>query len=185
MPSNDADLLFAYARRGEVASLSALVARHTVWLMAFLRGMLPSADVEDVFQEVWARVIKTAHTYRGGAVKSYLARIARSAAIDRLRRDGRSESLDIEDEHGESLSADLPSTAPTPRESFESKATAEDVRAAIAALPIGERQVLLLRIEGELSFREIAEELGIPLGTALTRMRNATERLKRQLGERT
>ncbi len=185
MPQDDADLLLAYARRGEVASLSALVARHTVWLTAFLRGMLSSADAEDVFQEVWARVIKTAHTYRGGAVKSYLVRIARSVALDRLRRDGRCVSLDTEGTHGESPVADLTSALPTPRESLETKTTAEDVRVAISALPIGERQVLLLRIEGELSFKEIAEELGIPLGTALTRMRNATERLKRQLGEHT
>ena len=44
-------------------------------------------------------------------------------------------------------------------------------------------QVLLMRIEGELSFKEIASELGVPLGTALTWMRTATLKLKEMLGE--
>ena len=50
------------------------------------------------------------------------------------------------------------------------------------ALPEGPRQVLLMRIEGDLPFREIAEELGVPLGTALTWMRTATLRLREMLG---
>ena len=52
----------------------------------------------------------------------------------------------------------------------------------LRALPEGPRTVLLLRIEGELSFREIAGELNIPLGTALTWMHAATVRLRKLLG---
>ncbi len=182
MPQNDADLLMAYARRGDVESFSTLVTRHTVWLMAFLRGMLSIADADDAFQEVWVRVIKKASAFRGGSVKSYLACIARSIAIDRLRREGRLVSLDIEDESGDTPAENLPSLAPTPSEIFESNATCEDVRVAIAELPICERQILLLRIEGELAFREIADELNLPLGTVLTRMHRATNRLKKRLG---
>ena len=52
----DAQLLFAYARRGDVQSLAALVRRHATWMQALLRGMLPvAADVDDVFQETWMR----------------------------------------------------------------------------------------------------------------------------------
>lgn len=53
---------------------------------------------------------------------------------------------------------------------------------AVAALPFGWRQVVFLRIEGEMEFKDIAAELGIPLGTALTWMRRATVKLKRKLG---
>ena len=80
--------------------------------------------------------------------------------------------------------ANAAAAGPTPGEAFESKATSEDVRRAVRALPEGPRQVLLLRIEGDLAFREIAAELGVPLGTALTWMRTATQKLREMLGER-
>jgi len=179
----DAGLLAAYARRGDVASLSALVRRHSVWMQALLRGMLPSAaDAEDAFQEAWVRVIRAADRYKGGRVRAYLAAVARSAAIDRLRRLGRTVSLDADAGEGASFLDSVPDGAPTPVERFESKATSEDVRRAVRALPEGPRQVLLMRIEGDLPFREIASELGVPLGTALTWMRAATLKLKEMLG---
>ena len=93
----DVQLLFAYARRGDVQSLAALVRRHATWMQALLRGMLPvAADVDDVFQETWMRVIRAAPRYRGGMVKPYLATVARSAAIDHLRRTRAVVSLDDE-----------------------------------------------------------------------------------------
>ena len=182
MMSEDSELLFSYARRGDVQSLSALVRRHSVWMQAFLRGMLGGTpDADDAFQNAWMRVIKSAGGYRGGNVKAYLVSAARSAALDLLRRRGRTVSLDADTEDGVAA-AEVPDTAPLPGERFESKATAEEMWAAVRTLPEGQRQVLLMRIEGEMTFREIADELGIPLGTALTWMRKATERLKRIFG---
>ena len=99
----DVQLLFAYARRGDVQSLAALVRRHATWMQALLRGMLPvAADVDDVFQETWMRVIRAAPCYRGGMVKPYLATVARSAAIDHLRRTRAVVSLDDEEGEGDS-----------------------------------------------------------------------------------
>ena len=179
----DSELLFAYARRGDVKSLAALVGRHSVWMRALLRSLLPeAADADDAFQETWMKVIRSASSYRGGKVKSYLASAARSVAIDRLRRGGRTVSLDAEEGEGADAAASAADSSPTPGERFESKATSEDVRRAVRALPEGPRQVLLMRIEGDLPFREIAEELGVPLGTALTWMRTATLRLREMLG---
>ena len=110
---DDAQLLEAYARRGDVESLSALVSRHAVWLKALLRGLLPGAsDAEDAFQEVWVRVIRSAGTYRGGSVRAYLARIARSAVVDRHRRELPTVSLDIPAEDGETPLEDLPDERP-------------------------------------------------------------------------
>ncbi len=179
----DVQLLFAYARRGDVESLSALIRRHSVWMQAFLRGMLPGvADADDAFQETWIRVIRSAGNYRGGKVKPFLATVARSVAIDHLRRERNMVSLDDETGEGASAAANAAANGPAPDETFESKATSEDVRRAVGSLPEGPRQVLLMRIEGELSFREIAEELDVPIGTALTWMRTATTRLKDMLG---
>jgi RNA polymerase sigma-70 factor (ECF subfamily) len=181
----DAELLFAYTRSGDVKSLAALVRRHSVWMQALLRSLLPvAADADDAFQETWMKVIRSASSYRGGKVRAYLAMAARSVAIDRLRRGGRTVSLDAEDGEGAAVEASATAPGPTPGERFESEATSEDVRRAVRALPEGPRQVLLMRIEGELTFKEIADELGVPLGTALTWMRTATQKLREMLGEK-
>ena len=179
----DAELLRSYGR-GDVSSLAALVRRHSVWMQALLRGLLPTAaDAEDAFQDAWVRVIRTIDSYRGGNVRAYLATIARSAAVDRMRRAGRLVSLDAEDGEGMSEAEQIPDASLSPSERFESKAMAEDVRQVVRALPEGPRQVLLLRIEGEMPFKDIATALNVPLGTALTWMRTATLKLKEMLGD--
>ena len=179
----DAQLLFAYARRGDVQSLAALVRRHATWMQALLRGMLPvAADVDDVFQETWVRIVRAASNYRGGQVRPYLAAVARSAAIDHMRRTRAMVSLDDEQGDGAAAAESIADDGPGPDEAFASRATSEDVRQAIRVLPEGPRQVLLLRIEGDMSFKGIAEEMSIPLGTALTWMRTATRKLRDMLG---
>ncbi len=179
----DSELLYDYARRGDVKSLAVLVRRHSTWMQALLRGMLHgAADVDDAFQESWMKVIRSAASYRGGKVKPYLASIARSVAIDRIRRERGNISLDAEEGEGAVVAETAASGEATPIEKFESKATSEDVRRAIGTLAEGPRQVLLMRIEGDLSFKEIADELKVPLGTALTWMRTATLKLREMLG---
>ena len=113
----DVQLLFAYARRGDVQSLAALVRRHATWMQVLLRGMLPvAADVDDVFQETWMRVIRAAPCYRGGMVKPYLATVARSAAIDHLRRTRAVVSLDDEEGEGAAAAATAVAEGPAPEE---------------------------------------------------------------------
>ena len=184
--TDDSQLLARYANEGDVRSLSELVDAHTRWLMAYLRGALPTeSDAEDAFQEAWMRVIRFCGSYRGGSVRGYLARVARSVVTDRFRRGGPpSISLDTSSDEEDAPSADLADGAPSPGEAFELRATSEDVRRAVRALPERLRDVVLLRIEGELTFQEIADELGVPLGTVLTWMRSATARLKKTLGEK-
>ena len=163
-------------------TIKALVEEHGRWLVAFLRGLTGNRDeADDVFQDLWVRVIKSGVELRAGEAKAYLARAARAVWIDRLRRRRPAVSLDEADEEGESAAARLEDTAPTPGERFESNATALDVRAAIDALPGKWREVVLMRVEAEMEFKDIAAELGVPLGTALTWMRRATEELKRRL----
>lgn len=181
--TDDARLLLDYAKRGDVKSLSSLVVRHSKWLAAYLRGSTSvEADAEDAVQEVWVRVIRSCGSYRGGSVRAYLARIARSVAIDRFRRGRPMVSVDATDGEGAVLAETLADGAPAPNAAFESRATSEDVRRAVRALPENQREVLLMRIEAELSFKEISETMGIPLGTALTWMHAATVRLKKELG---
>ena len=180
--SADAELLTDYARRGDVQSLSALVVRHSPWMTAMLRAMLPAGEVEDALQDVWLKVIRSARGFRGKGLKSYLGTVTRSVAIDRLRKGGRTVSLDAVEDADEGPPQMPVDESPAPDVRFASSATKEEVYRAIGRLTEGPRQVLLLRIEAEMSFREIADELRIPLGTALTWMRTATLQLKKELG---
>lgn len=158
--------------------LSALIAEHGVWLSAFLRGLTRcEADAEDSFQEVWLKVIKGNGPKAKSSTRAYLVQIARSVVIDRFRRNGRY-SLEIDATQDSPLLASLVDKSPTPAKQVESSFTHEDVLAAIRALPDNLRLVMLMRIEGELTFQEIANELNTPLGTVLTWMRSATKKLK-------
>lgn len=182
MRPEEEQLLLDYVRRGDVTSLSALVSRTSRQLMAYLRGMSPNdADAEDAFQECWMRVIRSCGSYRGGSVRAYLMRIARSVVIDRFRRRG-APTVSIDAEESEGLESRLAAESPTPDLMCERTANAASVREAVRALPEQQREVLLLRIEGELPFKEIAAQLGVPLGTALTWMHAATKRLKEMMG---
>jgi len=175
-------LLMRYAREGDVQSLSELVVAESRWLKAFLLGMTRSeSDADDVFQETWMRVIRSCGAYRGGSVRAYLAKTARSVVIDAYRKaDPDSLSLDADD--GVGLPLELVDDAPLPDSVFERLSSSADVRRALEVLSFRQREVVLLRIEGELTFQEIADQLHIPLGTALTLMRTATIRLRKMLG---
>ena len=83
----------------------------------------------------------------------------------------------------EEESCEYPSLEADPAQAYEVSSSRVDVKRAIDALEIQEREIVLMRVEGELSFKEIAAELSLPLGTVLTRMRNATIKLKKFLKE--
>ena len=79
------------------------------------------------------------------------------------------------------LSDDEAANALMQIEEYERRRMACD---AIDALPMAQREVVLLRINGELSFKEIADMLAAPIGTVLARMHNAVKNLKKALAEK-
>lgn len=182
--TEDAERLTAYVRRGDVESLSALVVGNSPWMSAILRAMLPASEVEDALQDAWLKVIRSARGFRGEGVRSYLGTVVRSVAIDRLRQGGKTVSIDAEEGADEAMTDELVDAAPTPSERFASTASREEVYRAVRALSEGQRQVFLLRLEAGMSFREIAGELHVPLGTVLTWMRRASLRLRELLSGR-
>lgn len=181
----DEELFGDYARRGDVDALSELVARHERRLMAFLTGMLGGEEAEDAFQDTWVKIMKRASSYRGGVFLSYLITVARRVAVDRLRAHRPLMRLDAESADGDSAVEMVSDGRLDPGARLELKATGEDVRRAVRGLAEGPRQVVLMRIEGELSFKDIARELGSPMGTVLTWMHTATGWLRRKLGGET
>lgn len=152
-----------------------LVARFRARLYSFLIHLAGPQAADDVFQEVWLKVLRSAPSYEArGKAASWLFKIAHRAALDHLARRSRAgEPAGLDDEAGR-----LSDPAPQPPAEAEARETRARLAAALASLPLEQREVFLMREYGGLAFREIAAELGVPLGTALSRMNYALGKLR-------
>lgn len=159
------------------AAFRALIGRHQARVFGFLVNLAGRDAADDLFQETWLRVLRAAPRYEGrGLAGPWLIRIARGVALNHLARRAPRFA-------GEEEAERLPDAAPTPHGAFEAGELSARVRAALTRLPAEQREVFLLRELGGLSFKEVAAELGVPLGTALSRMDAALKKLRMYLGE--
>ena len=184
---SDADLLSAFAN-GEASALDLLVARYRQALFSWLMGMVGNrADAEDLFQDIWFRVIRHAGRFNDVSFKAWLWKIARNIVIDFRRKRKPDVSLDAVEDDGESqpLLNQLTADGLGPAESVERDDLTKRVMGAVASLPDVQREVFLMRVQGNLSFGEIAATLDVPLNTALGRMHDAMTKLKKMLGDET
>jgi len=166
---------------GEADALETLVNRHKIRMYTFILNMTRSREeAEDVFQEVWLRVIKNIGGYREKNLAAWLMRIAHNLVIDRWRT--RKETVSIDAEGGESI-ASLERSAPesSPAENAAEREITARVAAAINELPAEQREVVLLRLELDMPFKEIAAIQRVSIGTALARMQYRLSKLRRVL----
>ncbi len=181
--SDDA-LIDRYRVEGDVAALDLLVQRHATMLTRYLGSLLgSSADVDDAFQAVWFKIVRRPEAYRRNNFRGWLLRVAHNVAIDMYRRRRPDVSLDAENESGGSLADILVSPAAGPRESAASSGVLALVAGLVEKLPEKQREVFVMRVAGEMTFREIAETLGVPINTALGRMHYAVTRLRAALAD--
>jgi RNA polymerase sigma-70 factor (ECF subfamily) len=171
--ATDGDLIRRIARR-DANAFETLYHRYArpVFGLA-LRRLGDRMRAEDAVQETFAAVWRSARTYRAdrGAGAPWLYAVARNAIVDRSR--GRSEPpADV---------PDAPATEPGPEERAEESYISWRVHRALETLPEAERDVIELAYYGGLSQSEIADFLGIPLGTVKTRTRSGLGRLADQL----
>ena len=169
--------LVARAREGDRRAFRLLVERYEDDVAATVVAMLgPTAEVDDVAQEVFIRFYQSLDRFRGeAAVSTYLKRIAINRSLDALRRRKRllSRFLSRDDET-------LHVTEPALEEegSFEDRERARFVHEAIETLPPKHRAVVVLRLIEGYSTEETAEILEIPYGTVLSRLSRAHTKLK-------
>jgi len=147
---------------------------------AFLGSKLANeADVEDCFSQVFEKLWIHGDSVNPAARGAWLFVVARREAALHWRKQKRSEA------NIEELARMTPETSDgeSPAEAIQTAETTERLRQATEALPHDQRVILRKRFFDDLSFREIAEELNLPLGTALSRVHAALKRLRKILEE--
>lgn len=128
---------------------------------------------EDIFQETFIKIVRMLRTGKytdDGRFAQYAVRIARNMAIDHFRR-ARNKPT-INGEAGENI-LDSMSFAEHKQKQMEKEEATSTIRKLVDELPDDQKEVLLLRHYGDMSFKEIAELTKVPLNTALGRMRYA------------
>lgn len=177
------ELVILY-RRGQVDAFDQLVERHRKNLFGFILSMMGTqADADEVFQEVWLRVIKKIGMYREKNFGGWLIRIARNIMIDMARRRKADISLDEERLNGKSLLELIPGKDAEPAERLKSSELGGKISEALAVLPQEQREVFIMRAQANLRFKEIAGIQGVSINTVLARMQYALARLRTLLSE--
>jgi RNA polymerase sigma-70 factor, ECF subfamily len=181
------EILVAAHLRGDPAAFRELVRRYGDGVLGYLFRMTGNRDqAEDLFQETFQKVHEKAHTFRGGSFKSWLFTIATRATIDTARRRSRltmvSLNQPIEDEDDPpALAAIAAQDAADPVDELVRQEQKQQVRQAIAALPVGQRAALVLAYYQQLTYAEVAEALGCSVGAVKTQMSRALAKLAQRL----
>src|ERR1700688_4491914 len=135
------------------------------------------ADAEDVVQEAFLRALRFFDGFRGGDSRAWLLKIVRNTCYSWVKKNRPTELSGEFDETVHSCES--------PREDAEAKlvsrANSEHVRKALGALPIAFREVLVLREIEELSYKEISDVTGVPMGTVMSSLSRARQRLREEL----
>jgi RNA polymerase sigma-70 factor (ECF subfamily) len=134
-------------------------------------------DAEDSVQEAYLRAYKAFDQFRGGDGRAWLLTILRNVCYSRLRKN---KNVNLHEEFDESVHGVAEATEPAAGP-LQGEVGPELLRAAMSALPEKMREMIVLHDLEGLAYREIAEVAGIPIGTVMSRLARARERLHREL----
>lgn len=182
---SDEELVSAYVDQGDERAFRMLVERHQERVFGFLLGMVRDRTVaNDLFQETYIRVVSALQRQRAsysqqGRFLGWVLRIARNAALDHLRTRKRWQDVSATIDESETSFWDrLPDNELSSDVVLHNSEQESFLRDCINDLPPEQREVLLLRHEADLTFREIAELTDCSINTALGRMRYALHNLR-------
>ena len=159
---------------GDEAAFTLLVREHgRVVFGVVLRRVGDRAVAEDLTQETFLRAWRARSGYRGeaAAARGWLCAIAANVARDHMRARRR---RPVEEE---AVFSDIPSVTEDPVSSAEAAESLEQLRAALERLPAGHREMFLLRERDGLSYKEIAAVMACPIGSVMSGLARARERL--------
>ena len=180
--------MLAY-RDGDVRAFEVLVSRHRKPIYNFiLRFVHDSAQAEDIMQDTFVRVIKSAEAYeRQAKFTTWLYTIARNLCVDASRRGKHRKAASLDAPIGDDDGASLIDMVSDGKDGADRQAIDGELRVrmqkAIASLPDEQREIFILREVADLQFNEIAKVVGCPENTVKSRMRYALEKLREALEE--
>lgn len=173
------------AARGDRTALDELFRRYrAVAYRVAYRLLGREADALDAVQDGFIKVFTNLDRFRGhSSFKTWLLRIVSNAALDlgrQRQRDGwndRRQGITKPDQAG-------PDHRPPPDAAAERADLRRVIEQALARLPAAQRQTFVLHVDGEMSYREVADALGISIGTVMSRLFYARQKLKALLADR-
>ena len=184
--SSDRVLLGRYLS-GDRSAISQLIERHSRRVRDYIRMLVKDRDVaEDIFQETFIKAVRVIDEGRyadNGKFLSWILRIAHNQVIDHFRARRQNKTLP-EAEAGFDVLGTLRLAEKTVEDDLVARQTECDVRALIELLPPEQREVVMMRYFAGASFKEIAEQTGVSINTALGRMRYALINLRRMIKEK-
>ncbi|MFP2902854.1 RNA polymerase sigma factor [Corallococcus sp. 4LFB] len=189
--TSDEQLMLAF-QAGDARAFEALVRKHRAPVFNFiLRFVGQRARAEDVLQETWLKVVRSAREYEPKArFTTWLYTIARNLCVDSTRKESYRQATSLEapaagadGDEGRPLGEGLPDAGASPERGAHNARLRPLLERALSGLPEEQREVFVLREYSGIPFKEIAEVTGVSENTVKSRMRYALEGLRRRLGE--
>lgn len=186
MDAAELTVLIGRAQKREAAAFDTLVDLYASRLYGyFYRLTANREDAEDLLQELFVRLVRMIEHYEhDGRFDGWLFRIATNLVRDRVRRSRKARAAGLdpvsarETHESERLANMSDGSILQPIESLNRSEQVDRLQWAIGQLGEAEREVILLRHFSQLSFREIADQMGTPLGTALARAHRGLAHLR-------
>lgn len=173
--------------QGKQSCIEVLINRHKKKIFTYIMLIVKDQPLaEDIFQETFIKVIKSLRKgkYREeGKFLSWVMRIAHNLTLDYYRKQKHLKTISNDNNDLDIFNSIKFSEANVEDEIIQEQIS-KDVRSLIDELPNDQKQVILLRHYGDLSFKEIAEQTDVSINTALGRMRYALINLRKSISEK-
>ncbi len=177
----DEQLMEAYVR-GELDAFDQLYYRYESKLFGFLVRMTRSRQVaEEIFQETFFHVIRSAAKFKSESFSGWVFTIARRQWIDRCRHEARGAMSALQSDEQGDLAERVPEVSDSPEQACYQGEVQEWMKRLLQDLPEEQREAFLLRVQGDLEYHEVADIVGVPMETIKSRVRYAVETLNRKL----
>lgn len=177
---SDNELIVLYLQ-GNESALSNLIKRHKRRLFSFIYMLVRNKELaEDIFQDTFIKVINTlkaGNYHEEGKFLPWVTRIAHNLVIDHFRKQKRMPLSHDTEEY--SIMENIRFSDDNIQDKIIKSQIHQDVKMLIEELPYEQKEVVIMRIYGNLSFKEIAEATNVSINTSLGRMRYALINLRR------
>ena len=180
----DAYLIAEYIN-GSERSLEKLINRHQLQIFNFINSKVNDRNIsEDIFQDTFIQVIKTLKNgsyNEEGKFLPWVMRIAHNLVIDYFRKTNRIPIIENKEEFD--IFQFLSDTTPNAESALVEEQVLKDIQNLIDELPDDQKEVLIMRLYRDMSFKEIAENTNVSINTALGRMRYAIINLRKLIND--